>query len=72
MYRVTTFENACVYMSDINRCKDKAEIIHVSRYAVMFIKQADYLDIYSTSFEVTKDYGKCQDVSKSHPVDGPN
>ena len=38
----------------------------------MFIKQADYLEIYSACFEVTKDYGKCQDLSKAHPEDGPN
>ena len=40
----------------------------------MFINHVDYLyvDIYSASFEVTKDYGKRQDLAKSHPEDGPN
>ena len=47
-------------------------IIHIRRYALMFTKQADYLDIYSASFKVTIGYGKWQDVSKSHPEDGPN
>ena len=30
-------------------------------------KQADYLEIDSAYFEVTKGYGRCQDLFKSHP-----
>ena len=49
-------------MSDINRCKNKSSNIHISKYVLMFIKQAAYLDIYSASFEVIKYYGKWQDL----------
>ena len=58
-------------MLAITGCKNKSSIIHISRYALMFRNQADYLQIYSACFEVTKDYGKWQDLSRSHPEDGP-
>ena len=38
----------------------------------MFINHADYLDIYSAYFEVTKDHGKWQDLSTFQPDDDPN
>ena len=41
-------------------------------YCLMFISQADYLELHSACFEVTKDHGTCQDLAKSHPEDGPN
>ena len=59
-------------MSDINGYKNKSSNIHIHRYALMFIKHADYLNIYSAFFEVTKYCGKWQDLSKCHPKEGPN
>ena len=38
----------------------------------MFTTQADCLEIYSACFEVTKNYGKWQDLSKFPPEDGSN
>ena len=38
----------------------------------MCINHEDYLGIYSASIKVTPDYGKWQDLSKSHPEDGLN
>ena len=38
----------------------------------MFRNHADYLDIYIASIEIREDYDKWQDLSKSHPEDGPN
>ena len=59
-------------MSNINGCKNTSSIIQISRYALMFINYADYLDICSASFDVPKDYGKWKDLSKSHPEDDVN
>ena len=35
-------------------------------------KQADYLEIDSAYVEVTKDYGRCQNLFKPHPENGSN
>ena len=43
-----------IYMSDITGCKNKSSIIHISGYALMLINQANYLEIYSACFGVTK------------------
>ena len=72
MYAGKTFQSAYVYMSDITRCKNKSSIFHITRDALMLTNLADYLQIYSVCFEVTQDYGKWQDLSKSHLEDGPN
>ena len=50
-------------MSDINGYKNESSIIHISRYGLIFINHADYLEIYSASFEETKDYNQWQDLS---------
>ena len=72
MYGDNAFQNAHVYMSDITRCKNKYPIIHISRDALMFTTQAEYLEINSGCFEVSNDYGKWQDLSKFPHEDGPN
>ena len=56
-------------MSNINGCKNKSSII---QQCINIYKQADYLEMYSAYFEVTKDDGRCQDLFKSHPEYGPN
>ena len=56
MYTGHAFQNAHVYMSDITRCKKKFPIMHISRDALIFRTQVDYLEIHSACFEVTKDY----------------
>ena len=64
MYKLTghAFQNTCVYMTDITKWKNKSPIIHISRDALIFTTQADYLEIYSACFEVRKDYNKWQDL----------
>ena len=67
MYTGHTFHNAHGYMSVITECKNKFPIIHISRDALKLKTLADSIHIYSACLDVTKDYGKWQELSKLLP-----